>query len=137
MAMISRYGEPYGGFDKIQAIDYNKTNESKADLSMPTIKKTFGGVIFEWDNDKELLNIKNHDVTFDEALSVLLCDDFAQTNEDIRDYNGEQRFITLGMSNLGRLLYVVWTQRDVHYRMISARKANKHEQKGYRNGQRF
>lgn len=101
---------------------------------MPTHKKEFGGLVFEWDTDKELLNIKQHDVSFDEALSVLLYDDFAKTNEDTREYNGEQRFITLGMSNLGRLLYVVWTQRDIHYRMISARKANKYEQKGYTNG---
>ncbi len=104
---------------------------------MPTIKKEFGGLIFEWDSDKELLNIKNHDVSFDEALSVLLHDDFSKTNEDTREYDNEQRFITLGMSNLGRLLYVVWTQRDINYRMISARKANKHEQKGYHDGQRF
>lgn len=103
---------------------------------MPTIKKEFGGVIFEWDIDKALLNIKEHDVTFDEALSVLLHDDFALTNEDTREYN-EQRFITLGKSNLGRVLYVVWTERDVNYRMISARKANKHEQKGYNNGKRI
>lgn len=97
---------------------------------MPTITKEFGGVIFEWDADKEGLNVKNHDVSFDEALSVLLHDDFALTNEDVREY-GEQRFITLGVSKLGRLLYVVWTQREVHYRMILARKANKHEIKGY------
>lgn len=103
---------------------------------MPTIKKEFGSVVFEWDTDKELVNIRQHDVSFEEALSVLLHDDFAQTNEDVREYD-EQRFITLGMSNLGRLLYVVWTQREVNYRMISARKANKHEQKGYSNGQRF
>lgn len=103
---------------------------------MPTIKREFSGVVFEWDSDKELLNIQNHNIAFDEALSVLLHDDFAQTNEDIREYN-EQRFITLGVSSLGRLLYVVWTQRDVNYRMISARKANKYEQKGYRNGQKF
>lgn len=100
---------------------------------MPTVKKEFGGVVFEWDGDKELFNIKNHGITFDEVLSVLLYDDFALTNDDTREYN-EQRFITLGVSNLGRVLYVVWTQRDVNYRMISARKANKHEQKGYRHG---
>lgn len=48
---------------------------------MPTHKKEFGGLVFEWDTDKELLNIKQHDVSFDEALSVLLYDDFAKTNE--------------------------------------------------------
>lgn len=53
---------------------------------MPTITKEFGGVIFEWDADKEGLNVKNHDVSFDEALSVLLHDDFALTNEDVREY---------------------------------------------------
>lgn len=103
-------------------------------MFMPTVKKEFGGIIFEWDSDKAQLNSNQHGVSFDEALTVLLYDDNALTNEDTRDYDGEQRFITLGISSYGRLLYVVWTFREIRYRMISARKANRHEQKGYENG---
>lgn len=101
---------------------------------MPTVEKVFSHIIFEWDSDKAFINFTEHNVSFEEALTVLLHDDFAQTYEDTRDYHGEQRYITLGMSSQARLLYIVWTLRDVRYRMISARKANKYEQKGYNNG---
>ncbi len=99
-----------------------------------TVVYNFDGVIFEWDKDKAELVLNEHGISFDEALTVLLHDEFAVTNEDGRDYDGEQRFITIGVSRYGRLLYVVWTYRDIRYRMISARKANKHEHKGYYRG---
>lgn len=62
---------------------------------MPTHKKEFGGLVFEWDTDKELLNIKQHDVSFDEALSVLLYDDFAKTNEEIPENMTENNVLLL------------------------------------------
>mgnify|MGYP002655605397 CR=1 FL=1 len=102
---------------------------------MPTVKKIFDGNIVEWDSEKSELVIKEHGVSFEEALTVLLYDFNSVTNEDIREYDGEQRYITIGVSNQARLLCVVWTLREVRYRIITARKANKHEQKGYYNGQ--
>ncbi len=101
---------------------------------MPTVQHIFDNVIFEWDNEKSELVFKEHGVTFDEAVTVLLHDDYSLTNEDIREYDGEQRYITIGMSTQGRILYFVWTLRNNRYRMISVRKANKHEQRGYNNG---
>ncbi|MBS9780312.1 MAG: BrnT family toxin [Moraxellaceae bacterium] len=101
---------------------------------MPTVKQFFDNISFEWDSDKAELAIKEHGVSFEEAITVLLYDDYSFTNEDIREYDGEQRYITIGMSNQGRILYFVWTVRNNCYRMISARKANKHEQRGYQNG---
>lgn len=101
---------------------------------MPTIEQIIDFVTVEWDSDKYDLNISEHDVTFEEALSVILHDDNSFTNEDYREYETEQRYITIGFSNRGRLLYVVWTLREVRYRIISARKANKHEERGYYNG---
>lgn len=101
---------------------------------MPTVKQQIDDIIIEWDSDKAAQVKQNHGVTFEEALSVLLYDDYALTNEDYREYDGEQRYITLGVSKAGRLLYVVWTLNGFTYRLISARKANKHEQKGYYHG---
>lgn len=101
---------------------------------MPTIEQMIDFVTVEWDSDKYDLNIAEHDVTFEEALSVILYDDKSFTNEDYRKYETEQRYITIGFSHRGRLLYVVWTLREVRYRIISARKANKHEERGYYNG---
>ncbi len=47
------------------------------------------------------------------------------------DAIGEQRFVTLGMDALGRVLVVVHTQREERARMISARKASHGESEQY------
>ena len=60
-------------------------------------------------------------MTFDEAKAVLL-DPYALTREDL-DVVGEQRFVTLGMGGMGRILIVVWTLRGETVRLISAWKA--------------
>ena len=46
------------------------------------------------------------------------------------DPEGE-RFVTLGMDALGRLLVVVYEWRDDHVRLISARKASRAERRQY------
>jgi len=43
------------------------------------------------------------------------------------DSQGEQRFVTLGMDALGRVLVVVHIQREERTRVISARKASRGE----------
>ena len=58
-------------------------------------------------------------MTFDEAKTVLL-DPYALTREDL-DVVGEQRFVTLGMGVMDRI--VVWTLRGETVRLISAWKA--------------
>jgi uncharacterized protein len=45
----------------------------------------------------------------------------------------EQRFVTLGLDPLGRLLVVVYTWRGEDIRLISARPAEPHERKEYEN----
>jgi uncharacterized protein len=54
----------------------------------------------------------------------------AVTIED-PDAEGEQRFVTLGMDALGRVLIVVHTPRGQLTRLISARKASKGELEQY------
>ena len=44
---------------------------------------------------------------------------------------GEQRFVTVGMDFLGRILVVVYTYRENDIRVISARSATKGERKIY------
>jgi uncharacterized DUF497 family protein len=43
----------------------------------------------------------------------------------------EERFVTIGMDALGRILVVVFTWRGQHIRIISARKTESHERKQY------
>ncbi len=98
---------------------------------MPTIEESFNGLIIEWDSDKAELVAMQHNVTFNEAMTVF-DDPFAITDVDFREYEGEERYVTLGYSNQNRLLIVVWTLRDVRYRLITAMKANAHAKKRYK-----
>lgn len=83
----------------------------------------------EFDPAKAEANLRKHRVSFTDAQQVLL-DPRAVTVED-PDAEGEQRFLTLGMDSLGRLLVVVHTPRGRHTRLISARKASHGETEQY------
>jgi uncharacterized protein len=86
----------------------------------------------EWDPAKARENIRVHGINFAVAAGVLE-DDHALTIEDI-DAEGEQRFRTLGMDGLGRLLVVVYTYRGEKIRLISAWKASRKQEKHYAQG---
>lgn len=84
---------------------------------------------FEFDPEKARSNQRKHGVSFAHAEQALR-DEMAVTIED-PDAVGEQRFVTLGLDALGRLLIVVHTQRDERTRLISARKASRGEAEQY------
>ena len=88
---------------------------------------------FEWDEDKAQLNLKKHRVSFEIATRVFL-DPLALAYQD-RIENGEYRWQTIGMVDGCLLLLVAHTVRQDEaseiIRMISARKADKKEQKNY------
>jgi uncharacterized DUF497 family protein len=64
---------------------------------------------FQWDPDKARANLERHEVDFADAVGVLE-DEWALTmKEEYAD--DEQRFATLGMDFLGRVLVVVYTYR--------------------------
>jgi len=86
-------------------------------------------VDIEFDPGKAKTNLQKHKVSFAHAEQSLR-DPMALTVED-PDAEGEQRFITLGMDSLGRLLVVVHTPRGDRIRLISARKASKGESEQY------
>lgn len=84
---------------------------------------------FEWDIDKARTNVRKHGVTFMEAARAFL-DPFAV---DLPDLSHPERLVLLGMTMPERLLYVVYTERTPsgRLRIISARRATRHEQKNY------
>ena len=84
---------------------------------------------FEFDPGKARTNLRKHGVSFAHAEQALR-DEMALTIED-PDATGEQRFVTLGMDALGRVLVVVHTQRGERTRVISARKASAAESERY------
>jgi uncharacterized DUF497 family protein len=87
-------------------------------------------VQYEWDPAKAAANLKGHQVSFSEAATVL-SDPFGLTREDPQAA-GEQRFVTLGLSDTGNLLVVVYTHREPDvFRIISAWKANRRQRTEY------
>jgi uncharacterized DUF497 family protein len=84
----------------------------------------------EWDPLKAQLNLRKHKVSFEEAATAL-NDSMAATGADPDHSITEDRYITFGVSNRGRLLVVAHTEEDEMIRIISARLANKGERKIY------
>jgi uncharacterized DUF497 family protein len=84
---------------------------------------------FEWDRDKAAANWSDHGVTFDQAALAML-DPFAIEAIDERENYGEERVNLTGMCG-GTLLHVTYTERDERIRIISARRAQRHEQDNY------
>lgn len=89
----------------------------------------------EFDNDpvKATINLKKHNVSFEEAASVF-GDPMAYTFADPDHSIGEKRWLMFGLSRMVRVLAVVFTHRRGKYRIISARLATRHERKTYEEG---
>lgn len=89
---------------------------------------------FEWDVNKERINVQKHGVTFEEA-SYVFADQFALSKYDDEHSRDEDRWILLGKSLNEVTLVVVHTFKDdvgiEHVRIISARKATRNERKIY------
>jgi uncharacterized protein len=88
---------------------------------------------FEWDEAKAASNAAKHGVSFEEAASVF-GDPLALTFDDPDHSTGEHRLLTFGLSNQERLLAVVHTERSRAIRIISARRATRHERGIYEQG---
>ena len=89
-------------------------------------------ISFVWDEKKAAENLKKHQISFEKALTVF-SDPNARMIFDPDGSQAEDRFILLGISAGLRLLVVCHCYRedDKIIRLISARKANKREQKQY------
>lgn len=88
-------------------------------------------LLFEWDEAKNTVNRRKHGVSFDEAKTVFAYE-LARLLPDPDHSVSEERFILLGMSRSFSLLVVCHCEHgSEHIRIISARKANRHERKQY------
>ncbi len=91
---------------------------------------------FDWDDNKAIVNIKNHEgVTFDDAIKVFndiwAVDDYDSDHSDF----SEKRFAIVGLDG-EKLIHVTFTIRQDEdeneiIRIISARKATGKEKEGY------
>lgn len=89
---------------------------------------------FEWDENKNEINKKKHNISFVEAKSVFY-DTEALVIDDPEHSEDEERFIILGTSEKANLLVVCHCcrQSETVIRIISARTATKSEEKQYKN----
>ena len=86
---------------------------------------------FDWDLKKAKQNLAKHQVSFEEA-STVLYDEQALEMEDPDEMSGEDRFVIIGLSARLRLLAVCHCVRKGNQiRLISARRAVKAEQNQY------
>ncbi len=86
---------------------------------------------FEWDPAKAENNIRKHDVSFDEAVTVFK-DPLAFIFDDEAHSEEEHREIIIGMSALRRMILVCFVERlEDTVRIISARPATRQEIKDY------
>jgi uncharacterized DUF497 family protein len=84
---------------------------------------------YQWDPGKSTINKNKHGIDFADAVGIFE-DEWSLTikQEIIR---GEQRFASVGMDFLGRVIVVVYTYRVNDIRLISARPASKAERTVY------
>ena len=79
------------------------------------------------------MNLRKHRVSFEEAATAL-SDPMAATGADPDHSITEERYITFGVSERGRLLVVAHTDGEETIRIISARIASKGERELYEEG---
>jgi len=84
--------------------------------------------MFAWDEAKRRLNLRKHGIDFADAEKIFRGLTF--TAEDEREAYGERRFLTLGLLD-DQVVSVTHTERSDEIRIISIRKATKHEARFY------
>ncbi len=91
----------------------------------------YGGLDFVWDAHKAASNVAKHGIRFERACEVffdpLMVSLDVSVDEEVRDG-------VLGVTELGKLLFVVYIDRDGEaIRIISARAAEPAERNRYEN----
>lgn len=91
---------------------------------------------FDWDPEKARSNFAKHGVAFDVAIKVFEDGDALYVPDRVVD--GELRWRTVGRVGFTTILFVghTWLDDDgeIYVRVITARKATRHEILGYETG---
>ena len=90
---------------------------------------------FNWDENKNRINLEKHGITFEEASTVFF-DDRAILFDDPEPSIDEDRFLLLGMSETAKVCIVChcYRESDTVIRIISARQATRKEEQRYVRG---
>lgn len=84
--------------------------------------------MFEWDADN-LRKITAHDLTTEEVESAFL-DPFVMDG-GAQEVDDETRWVLLGMTNTGKLIRVIYTDRVQQLRVVTAHKGTRGQQQRY------
>jgi uncharacterized protein len=84
--------------------------------------------MYTWDEAKRKANLRKHGIDFADAPKIF--EGLTFTAEDDRESYGERRFLTLGLLD-DQIVSVTHTERRDQIRIISIRKARKHEARFY------
>jgi uncharacterized protein len=84
--------------------------------------------MFAWDEAKRRAKVRKHGIDFVDAEKIF--GGVPLTAEDTREAYGERRFLTLGLLD-DQVVSVTHTERGNDIRIISIRKATKHEARYY------
>jgi len=94
------------------------------------------GIVFEWYPPKAQSNLEKHKVSFQEA-STIFADKNILELPDREHSENELRYIGVGRSDQGRLLFVNFTVRSDRVRIISARQTRSWERTEYEIANRY
>lgn len=83
---------------------------------------------FEWDEEKNLINKKKHNISFETAAYVFQDENYIEMYDFEHSFE-EDRYIAIGC--VGDVLFVVFTERKETIRLISARLATETERRLY------
>ncbi|WP_367899148.1 BrnT family toxin [Leptospira sp. WS58.C1] len=91
-------------------------------------------MLFEWDDKKNSSNLKKHQISFEQASQVFLDKDAIYILDENHSEN-EERWLVLGKAENFTIIVVVFVDKsnknEEKLRIISARKADKLEEKEY------
>lgn len=86
------------------------------------------GLRIQWDDKKNEINRKQHGLSLEEA-SYVFNDPYRKEYFDVFHSNEEDRYRVIG--SIGKIIFVVYTERGDVTRMISARLATASERMAY------
>lgn len=92
------------------------------------MSKNISGIVVEWDENKNSINIQKHGISFETAALVFADEERIEYYDKLHSLD-EDRYVVIGC--VQGILYVVYTMRNEAARIISARMATNTERKIY------
>lgn len=92
------------------------------------MKMEIAGKNINWDDTKAEINKRKHGVSFSIAARIFLDENRYEEFDEIHSID-EDRYKVVG--KVGEILVVIYTERGIETRLISARRATKQEEDKY------